>query len=127
MRLVRKWGPAILICCFLFWSSSRSDMKVSQDVGTDRSVRKAVHFVVYGLLSASFYRATGNFILSVVMSTLYGVFDEFHQTYTPFRSGKISDVFIDFLGAASAAFLIWRFYPILPKRLKNWLTLWSKS
>lgn len=98
-------------------------MRISQDTNIDRGARKIVHFVAYGFLSASFYRATQNFVLSVLLATFYGVFDEFHQTHTPFRSGRISDVFIDFLGALVSIFLIWRFYPTLPKRLKNWLTI----
>lgn len=96
-------------------------MKISQDKQVDRSSRKIVHFVIYGALCLSFYRATGSLLISIVLSGLYGIFDEFHQLFIPTRSGKITDVLIDLLGAIVAAFLVWKFYPILPKRLKNWL------
>ena len=121
MALVKKWLPALAICAFLFWSSSRSDMKISQDKGVDRSSRKVVHFIIYGALCASLYRATGNLWISIFFSGLYGLFDEYHQLFTPLRSGKIEDVVIDLAGACFSAFLIWRFYPHLPRKLKNWL------
>lgn len=121
MALVKRWLPALLICSFLFWSSSRSDMKISQDKGVDRSSRKVVHFIVYAALSASFYRATGSFALAIGFSGLYGLFDETHQLFTPFRSGKMSDVVIDLFGACFSTFLIWKFYLNLPRKLKTWL------
>ena len=121
MALVRKWLPAVLICAFLFWSSARSDMKISTDNSVDRSARKVVHFIIYGALCASFYRATGNLLASIFLSGLYGLFDEYHQLSTPLRSGKIADVFIDLAGASFTALLIWKFYPHLPNRLKSWL------
>ncbi len=96
-------------------------MRISQDYQVDRSSRKVAHFLIYGTLCLSFYRATGSFLLSVILSGLYGLFDEYHQLFTPLRSGKMSDVLIDLLGALSFALLVWRFYPHLPQKLKNWL------
>lgn len=96
-------------------------MKISQDYQVDRSSRKMVHFIIYGALCLSFYRATGSLPLSVILSGLYGLFDEYHQLFTPLRSGKMTDVVIDLLGALSAALILWRFYPHLPQKLKTWL------
>ncbi len=80
-----------------------------------------VHFVIYGALCVSFYRATGSLWLAVLLSGLYGLFDEYHQLFTPLRSGKISDVVIDLAGATFGALLLWKFYPHLPQKLQNWL------
>jgi VanZ family protein len=87
----------------------------------DLPSRKIVHFIVYGALCASLYRATGSLVIAILFSGLYGLFDEYHQLFTPLRSGKISDVLIDLTGVCFSAFLIWRFYPHLPQKLKNWL------
>ena len=87
----------------------------------DRPSRKVVHFIIYGALCVSFYRATGGLWLSVILAGLYGLFDEYHQLFTPLRSGRISDVAIDLMGASFTAFLLWKFYPHLPQKLKNWL------
>ena len=96
-------------------------MVISQDKSVDRSSRKIVHFVIYGVLCASLYRATGSFVIAIILSGLYGLFDEYHQLFTPLRSGKMLDVVIDLAGALLSAFLIWKFYPHLPQKLKNWL------
>lgn len=96
-------------------------MTISQDYQVDRSSRKVVHFIIYGVLCVAFYRATGSFLTSILLSGLYGAFDEYHQLFTPLRSGKMSDVVIDFLGACTGALLLWKFYPHLPQKLKSWL------
>jgi VanZ family protein len=96
-------------------------MKLSEDRGVDRSSRKVVHFVIYGALCVALYRATGYLGLSVVLAGLYGLFDEYHQLFTPLRSGKISDVVIDLAGACFSALVLWNYYPRLPQKLKNWL------
>ncbi|MFH1295488.1 MAG: VanZ family protein, partial [bacterium] len=101
--------------------SSRSNMQISSDYTVDRSSRKVVHFVVYGALCAALYRATGSFFAAILLSGLYGAFDEYHQLFTPLRSGKIADVVIDLAGACFSALIIWKFYPRLPQKLKNWL------
>lgn len=96
-------------------------MVISQDKGVDRSSRKVVHFIIYGVLCASLYRATGSWVLSIILTGVYGLFDEYHQLFTPLRSGKMSDVVIDLAGALSSSLLLWKFYPHLPQKLKNWL------
>ena len=96
-------------------------MEISQDRGVDLPTRKIVHFIIYGALCISLYRATGSLVLSIVLAGLYGLFDEYHQLFTPLRSGKMSDVVIDLAGVCSGALLLWKFYPHLPQKLKNWL------
>jgi VanZ family protein len=96
-------------------------MEISSDNTVDFPVRKVVHLVIYGALCASFYRVTGRWWPSIALSGLYGLFDEYHQLFTPLRSGRISDVIIDLTGALVSAWLLWNYYPRLPKKLKNWL------
>lgn len=96
-------------------------MEISSDRSVDLPTRKIIHFVIYGALCVSLYRATGNLMLSIILAGVYGLFDEYHQLFTPLRSGKMSDVVIDLLGATSGASLLWKFYPNLPQKLKNWL------
>jgi VanZ family protein len=40
------------------------------------------------------------FLLAVIFGTLYGISDEFHQSFVPGRDVSGFDVFIDFLGSA---------------------------
>lgn len=73
-------------------------------------IRKAAHISIYFLLSISFYIGfTNNYeklykrnLNTALFSILYSMTDEFHQTFVVGRSGRISDVFIDFLGCVIA-------------------------
>ena len=71
---------------------------------------KAVHFLVYAVLGALFLiplaearlsRVTvGRAGMAVLLSTLYGAFDEVHQAFTPERTPDVRDLFADALGAS---------------------------
>ena len=66
--------------------------------------------MAYALLGALFLRAFNTtriqhhlkfiFILSILFSSLYGVSDEIHQSFVPYRSADIMDVLADILGSA---------------------------
>jgi len=43
---------------------------------------------------------------SIAIGTLYGVTDEFHQTFVPHRSASLMDLCADFMGLLFAQFLI---------------------
>ena len=79
------------------------------------------HFIGYSLLGAlairGFARARWSgvngpaAIRAVVMSSMYGVTDEFHQSFVPGRSPSVADWGVDTLGAivaASAALMLAR-------------------
>jgi VanZ family protein len=74
-------------------------------------IRKSAHFTVYGILSGLFFRAFRGthpssrrwqiswaaFALGI--SLLVASADEFHQLFTPGRTGTWKDVFLDMVGA----------------------------
>jgi VanZ family protein len=80
---------------------------------------KVLHFFGYGLLGALFLRAFYTspikhrlkliFILSVLLSGLYGISDEIHQSFVPYRDADVMDALADILGSAfgAGAFLLW--------------------
>jgi VanZ family protein len=71
-------------------------------------VRKAAHFIEYGILLALWYRA---FRLgrgwapgpagwcALALSISWAVFDETHQSFVPSRTGSANDVLVDTSGA----------------------------
>lgn len=71
---------------------------------------KLVHFLVYAVLGALFLIplaearlsqvTMGKAGMAVLLSTLYGAFDEVHQAFTPERAPDVRDLFADALGAA---------------------------
>ena len=56
---------------------------------------------------------------AVVLATLYGVTDEYHQSFVPGRDADAADVAKDFLGAAAAAVLYRRWTALPPPRLSE--------
>ena len=44
-------------------------------------------------------------LLSVVSASLYGISDEIHQSFVPFRDAEVADVIADILGAFSGVYL----------------------
>ncbi len=44
-------------------------------------------------------------LLSVVSASLYGVSDEIHQSFVPFREASIADVIADILGSVCGVYL----------------------
>lgn len=78
---------------------------------------KVAHAIGYGLLGALTVRAiAGGFprpvsasaaLLSIAIAVLYGVWDEWHQTFVPGRSADVSDLIADGIGAAIAVGVAW--------------------
>jgi VanZ family protein len=72
---------------------------------------KSGHGIGYGILGAVLLRALaggrlkgitwGRAAAAVLLATLYGVSDEFHQSFVPGRSPDRFDVLADSIGAAS--------------------------
>ena len=106
--------PSILIMFLIFFLSSRSSTGIGGSRTQQFLIHKTLHIIVYALLSASFYYAFSTstlvatkyiFILSVILTFLYGITDEIHQTFVPGRGGKFSDTLFDLIGAFLGTYL----------------------
>jgi len=79
--------------------------------------RKGAHIIEYAVLmlltvrfaTAIYSRETFEkiLLLAAVFSITYGVSDEFHQFFVPYRGAKMSDVLIDGLGALLIGASLW--------------------
>lgn len=74
---------------------------------TERIIRKIAHFSIYtlvGFLLMALFSTYENIkrknqiYISTMLGILYAISDEIHQSFTPGRGPKITDVFIDSLG-----------------------------
>ena len=89
-----------------------------------RFIRKAAHFLAYFVLGILIFnlilRLNGDLKKSIVITLLisisYAAFDETVQTFVPGRSGQVSDVIIDGVGAAAGI----AFY-LLVRKLKRFI------
>ena len=103
-----------VVMAVIFGFSSRSQLP---DLDGGRDLQNVIgHFTVYAALGASFallFRAMGwgilrSLLAAVVLATLYGVSDEFHQSFVPNRNVDPKDVLVDFLGATGGALAMLR-------------------
>jgi VanZ family protein len=106
------WLPVVALAALIFVLSSFHYLPSPPGPNSD----KWEHFVMYGLFSTLIVRAlaggrwlgvrAGVFGLAVVLSTLYGISDEIHQSFVPGRTADGADVVADAIGAALAAGLL---------------------
>lgn len=81
---------------------------------TESIIRKVAHFSIYtvvgfllmGLLSTYKIKDKWRLIMTIGIGILYAISDEFHQSFSPGRSPKITDVYIDTLGVIVGALLV---------------------
>ncbi len=111
----------------VFIPETGSDEMTSIIASLQFIIRKTAHLTLYLILGVlcllhfSTYNRLSLFLkgfLSFIISALYAVSDEYHQTYILGRSGEIRDVLIDSLGAVIGILLALIIYKIL-KVVKN--------
>jgi VanZ family protein len=106
--ILKYWLPPILWGLIIFSFSSLQVGSSNEIYWKDFLIKKTAHVVEYAILAVLLYRAMINsgvdkkkaLIISIVIASLYGLTDEFHQSFTPGREPKIRDVFIDTIGGA---------------------------
>jgi VanZ family protein len=117
-RCLKYWLPVLLWMGVIFVASSQPKLPFVVNKTVDFATKKAGHVTEYAILAFLFWRAIsqgrgkpalpslgGTFVVSL----LYAISDEFHQTFVPGRSGRLTDVGFDALGALLALSLVWWF------------------
>ena len=88
-----------------------------------------VHLVAYAGLGALTARATGKglrdvswraVVGAILISTLYGVSDEYHQMFVPGRSFDVLDMVADAIGSTAGASAVGAWSRIRIGRLEDW-------
>jgi VanZ family protein len=105
------WGKMLILWLLvIFYFSSRPGSAYPTDTSLGYFLeRKGAHVFEYAVLVVilipflrRFFREEKFWevsLLAVFLAGFYGMTDEIHQYFTPFRGAKISDVGIDILGA----------------------------
>jgi len=117
-QVFRYWVPAVLYAGVIFYLSAQShpDEQLPSFLLEDIS-DKVLHAVEYAVLGGLCYRAlrwgasrqvaSHALLFAIVMASLYGMTDEVHQFFVPFRESSWQDWLADTIGAAIGA-LSWR-------------------
>ena len=119
LQMVWYWLPVALYAGAIFYLSSQSHPEkqlpsfLLEDVSD-----KVLHAVEYGILAIVCYRAfrwgagphvaQQALVLAIVTASVFGITDEVHQFFVPFRESSWQDWLADTIGAAIGA-LSWRF------------------
>jgi len=84
--------------------------------GLQNFMRKCIHPIEYFLLSLLLFRAIRGrragwqlqwALVAFLLSAIWAVSDEFHQTFTPNRTASMWDVLLDVTGAALGQIAAW--------------------
>lgn len=138
----------LCVCIFIFYMSSQNSgtstelsfgiiTKLNDMFGFDadrkvlkfaeKILRKSAHFGIYTVLGA-FIMTTISIIkrpnlkmicLSVALSFIYAITDEYHQTFVSGRSGELRDVLIDTSGALLGSLIIYLISLAVYKKRKS--------
>ena len=111
-RSLRRWGPAILQMALIFGASSIPNLQGLPAGVSD----KTGHFVGYAILGVCVLHAVvadrwagvtrRHAWQALAISSIYGMFDEFHQRFVPGRSPDVNDWIADTLGAGAAILVL---------------------
>ncbi|HYN90025.1 MAG TPA: VanZ family protein [Ardenticatenaceae bacterium] len=119
VRLLAPWAPAVVCMIVIFWLSSQPDLPGPPGRLLNLLLKKGAHLTIYALLTLLYRsalvltwagggtsRVSGRYdLVSMALSTLYAISDEWHQRLTPGRQPRLLDVLIDVAGACLALIL----------------------
>ena len=108
----RLWIPPVTLAAMIFIASTRSQVAGPPIANSD----KMGHFAVFGMLATLVLRAlclrrAGTTLpryatwIAVLLVSIYGMTDEWHQSFTPGRSVEVGDWLADTSGALLAVLL----------------------
>ena len=114
-KLLGLWLPVVGWMTVIFIGSSIGSLPRVGGVTSDAIVHRTAHVIEFAILGWLLLRALSagrlpdrrTFIIALIVVTLYGVSDEFHQRFTPGRSSELSAVAFDAAGGLIGAWL-WR-------------------
>jgi len=114
LRRLDPWLPPLLLMAVIYYLSDQPGL--SSGLGlVDTIGRKFVHAFEYALLCGLWWRALRTRMApgaalapALVVTIVYAVTDEYHQTFVAGRNGLVLDVVIDALAAAVAVLAIRR-------------------
>ncbi|MGE3976899.1 MAG: VanZ family protein [Nitrospira sp.] len=119
----RYWGPVCGYAGLIFYLSAQSHPETHVPFVTYFS-DKVLHAVEYAVLGALCYRAirgSGHdswrwqaIPAAILLASLYGMSDEIHQAFVPFRDSSWLDWLADTVGAALGAIVVHRVLNLRP-------------
>jgi VanZ family protein len=126
-KILLYWLPVFLWAGIIFVFSANPTTATSEIHWQDFIIKKTLHIIFFGTLCVFLYRALKESGInqlkagytSILFTAFYGITDEVHQSFTPGRMARVYDVIFDTIGAILAVYVIWKYLPKAPKKLKH--------
>ena len=120
-KKLKYWVPSLLYMALIFAISSLEQPPLPTPQFEWLTIDKLYHFIEYailgGLLAWAFVKARPSVVpsqwvwgLAAVISILYGVSDEWHQTFVPGRCATVADWVADALGSVVGVLGVYLYY-----------------
>ena len=123
--------PALIWMSLIFWASSQPKVGMGGNYWVNFAIFKTLHVIEYGVLYSLLRLGLGERKsankLAIIIATLYGMSDEFHQTLVPTREGTIRDVIIDFFGIIIFSQFIFDFAVERLKKIKLFRQMYPQA
>jgi VanZ family protein len=112
VRAAWWWGPVVVYAVVIFIASSIGQPPSLPQIVTDKALHGGLYagfgLVVLRALARRWERVTLLTMLgAIVVAILYGISDEFHQSFVPGRTSDVADVVADGTGATVAVGIAW--------------------
>lgn len=101
----------IIYCSFIYWLSSRNSIPTPLlFMHQDKILHMGAYFIM-GILAWRFFndfisKPLLTYFVSLCFCSLYGISDEWHQSFVPGRDTDVMDWVADTLGATLALFIL---------------------
>jgi VanZ family protein len=127
IKVVSLWLPVAAWMTVIFLFSSMQTKPVSHVYLTEFLIKKTAHVVEYFTLCSLYFRAfMGSgvdrkkaVIISLGLSIIYAITDEFHQSFTPGREPRVRDMLIDSSAGVLAALFLTKYLPVAPAGIQK--------
>lgn len=113
-KFLKFWFPVFCYFGIIFFVSSLPGIKIPGPVGITDKLAHLVEYAILGILLSRALRQTTSISPSwvictvVIVSFVYALSDEFHQSFVPGRDCSIYDAWADLIGSTLGGFL----YPL---------------
>ncbi|MBN1995718.1 MAG: VanZ family protein [Anaerolineae bacterium] len=113
-RRLRDIIPLIFWMAIIFLLSAQPVLLEFQNEASEKIFNKLAHVLVYAVLAWLWWRALSAkrqttwpvLFTALALAILYGISDEYHQSFVPGRHARVSDVLFDTSGALAMILLI---------------------
>jgi VanZ family protein len=111
-NLLFYWLPLFIYCLLIYIQSAYPSFEHSSNV---LFLDKFLHLLAYAALGVLFFRAYRTLhmvnkhkiliLISILSSSIYGISDELHQYFVPFRQADVMDALANILGSITGVLL----------------------